>query len=301
MTHPGKTHTRVIAITSLIAFAFLAQPALAGTINLRAAVRLTDDGRIVRLGDIALLEGVEAEQLAGTVIGEVPADTHVVEFTIDHVRSVLASAGAHWGRININGGRVIVRAKRGESGAPMMAMQSVSINNPGTEYSAAPLDSEQIPASSVINEPTVRGQIARLFMRQLKRPADAIRLTIEGDDRSILEHSTHDMQYELELQAHPQSTSVPVHVRAWRAGDVVARHELVIKPLVMVEAITATRKIERSDTLTASDLDIRRLWLPPQEARLMADKTSAVGQTATRTLRPGGGSRRTSSRRSSRS
>ncbi len=287
MKSTRKTHTRAVAIGVMLALAVLAQPVLADTINLRASVRLTDDGRIVRLSDIALLDGEQAGQLAGTVIGEVPADQHVVEFTIDHVRSVLSSAGAHWGRININGGRVIVRAKRGESGAPMMAMQGVAIDATGASQASTTVDNKQIAASSIINEPTVRGQIARLFMRQLKRPADAIRLTFDGGDRDILDHSTRDMQYEVELQAHAQSTSVPVHIRGWRSGDVVAQYEIVIKPLVMVEAITVTRKVERHENLASSDLDIRRLWLPPAEARLMADRTSAVGQTATRTLRPG--------------
>ncbi len=83
----------------------------ADVIQLRHSVRRAAVDQPVRLGDIAILDGAQAEALAGIVIR--PADsraaTGVIHIRVAEVRGVLDDADVYWGTLDLEGGLTLVR------------------------------------------------------------------------------------------------------------------------------------------------------------------------------------------------
>ncbi len=118
---------RTAPLTSLVLAAILAAPALGDSVRLKSSVRMSAGAEKVRLGDIAELDGAEAQQYADLIVAELGASITPLEISVSEVRAKLIEAGAHRGRINLSGRNVIIRPRRLAGATAPEAMTGASL------------------------------------------------------------------------------------------------------------------------------------------------------------------------------
>ncbi|MHC5024827.1 MAG: hypothetical protein ACYTGG_13140, partial [Planctomycetota bacterium] len=132
LLHRRSTLARLLVTCAMVLVACAA--AHADSITLRASVRAPAGARTVTLGQVADLDGPEASRFASLEIAHL--DDGAVEVPVTEIRRLLHEAGAHWGRIHLNGRRVVVRPRdTGLAEAPQ-AMTAASVSVP--KVAAAP-------------------------------------------------------------------------------------------------------------------------------------------------------------------
>ena len=93
--------------TLSIALSALSAPLAADTIVLKSAIRLPQGATVVKLADIATLDGVDARALSEVKVAD--ASTSPFELRLDAVRDALSAAHANFAKIDLSGRVCIVR------------------------------------------------------------------------------------------------------------------------------------------------------------------------------------------------
>lgn len=281
----------LITASTLAAMLVATGVANADDIVLRGAVRLATDAEAIRLTDVAELRGEVATALAATVLAPPPAAGGVVELGVEQIRATLTEAGAHWGRINLTGGRVIVRSRRGAGcdGLAVMAPASIEsserVDRDDSRRSAEPTEQFE-PADRLMNEPTLRGVVTRYLVDHLDLPAEELRLEFCGDP-VVLALADGQRQIEIELLSAIDSDRVELAVRLWNGAAVEGRHSISARVQQRVATATAVVALDRDQALAAKDVGTSEQWLPPRQAAFMLDPAAAAGMVAARRLKPG--------------
>jgi len=281
-----KTAASRIKFWGLIPLLVLGGAARGDTIELRNAVRLGADDRIVNLGDIAVLEGPDAQKLSEFEITTLDGGAEAVELTIGEIRTRLDGAGVHWGRIQLSGRTVVVRPGRAPGESALMAMQSASLG------SALPSDpahgrTDAASAQELSALPTIRGALASFMAAGLRRPADEIGLAFDVRDDAALNQPRAGHRIEFEPTGSLMSDRLGLRIRLWDGIRVTARYEVTIGLLIRAEAPVPARDIARDERITDEDLHIETMWLKPSEAALAASRHDVVGRIAARRLEAG--------------
>ena len=281
-----RNQLNAAAILLLFA-ASMTAPAQADAIRLLASVRLPAGAEAVRLADIAQLEGAEAEQYADLVIAELNGDG-VREISIRQVRQMLDEAGAHWGRINLNGRAVIIRPHRSTAASAPGAMSPVSLTTRRGEAKRDRRDdADDHPAASIINDATLRGAIARHVARGLAvDPAD-LRLVFDAADGELLDRSDESCRFELKPECSLRSERITFTVRLWSDHTVIESAQIALRPMVRLRAAVLQRDLERDEMIDRGDFIVAEQWLSPLQAQLTCDPGLAVGRLAERRLKAG--------------
>jgi flagella basal body P-ring formation protein FlgA len=278
-----RTLTKIPALTAMLAIAAAAH---ADRIVLRASVRLDARAEVVRLSDIAMIEGDEAKEFADLVLTEVDG-VEPVELSVRDVRRKLDDAGAHWGRINLNGRKVVVRPRHSAVLSDPAAMQAVSL----AAMSADPGDREpsdiDVLAAHVMEEATLRAAIAAAIVDALGTTPDNVRLIFKGDDVPTLGLGAANYRFELKPESSLSGDRVTMTVRAWANGRVAKSAQITVRPLVNVETATAVRDLDRHETITSADLATKRQWLTPLRAGVAVAARDAVGRVAAKNVDEG--------------
>ena len=285
-TRHAKAAASRIKFWGLISLLTMGGAARGDTIELRSAVRLEADDRIVNLGDIAALVGPEAETLAALEIARLDDGAEVVELTIRDIRARLDGAGVHWGRIQLNGRAVVVRPGRGPGEFALMAMRSASLDG------SAPADASRGRADAVTARelaalPTLRGAIASFLAAGLRRPADEISLVFDRRDDAVLDQARGGHRIEIEPIGALLNDRLGLHIRLWDGISIAARHEVTIGLLIRAETPVPARDIARNERIGDEDLRLDVRWLKPSEAALAASRHDVVGRIAARRLEAG--------------
>lgn len=263
--------------------------AAADTIALRNAVRLPADAQVVTLADIAEIEGEMAERFADLFILELPESGVAVEINVRDVRQRLHEAGAHWGRINLSGRKVIVRPGRGSEIAPPLANAPVSLAEPKREASAKKREPSRVEvrAVDVINQPTLRGMIANLIVNNLNAQAHDVALFFENDDAELLDRALEGARFELQPLGSFVSERIELAVRIWSDGRVTETHRISVLPKLRVQATVLRHDIGRNHVLSDADLETVQQWLSPPLAAMTVHRVAAVGRVAVRSMKAG--------------
>jgi flagella basal body P-ring formation protein FlgA len=287
-----RMKNRTVATTLIAAMLLaLAPVAAADDIVLRGSVRLASDAESIRLGDVAELRGDAAAALAATIIAPAPEPGGVVELKVEQVRSSLTDAGAHWGRLNLTGGRVIVRSRRGGATGGLALMAPVSLESPragGDDDSQrrAPAVERFEPAPQLASEATVRGVVTRYILDRLGVPTADLRLEISGDP-AVLEMRDGERQIEIEQLSAIDSDRIELAVRLWHGALVEGRHSITARVQQRVAAASVTTPTDRHQAIAAGDVSPIDQWLAPRLAATMLDAAGAPGMIAARRLKPG--------------
>jgi flagella basal body P-ring formation protein FlgA len=265
----------------------LSAPASADDVRLKASVRLPLDAEAVRLADVAEIEGEEAMQYSDLVIAEIASPDDLIELTVRDIRAALDEAGAHWGRINLSGRRVVVRPYRSSVAAPT-AMSAVSLEpDPDGAADRSQLQFEDVMASAVRDYPTLRGCVARTMLRGLDVPPDRLRLRFDVDDRDLLASSEKQQQFELKPECSLCSDRVTFTIRMWAGSRVADRAQITLRPLVLTDTAVLLRDLDRDELIGVADLETKPQWLPPSQWAMSCTAREAVGRVATRRLHAG--------------
>jgi flagella basal body P-ring formation protein FlgA len=253
------------------------EDACGDSIALRGAVRLDAGARVVRLADVATLTGPEAEAFADLVVAELPDASAVAEVRVRDVRAKLTDAGAHWGRLDLSGGRTIVRGRPHGDAAPPMAMTGAALEEVPT---VAKPDATTWLDAAVAAEATLRGELFRFVARNLGVAPDQMQMAIHGPDAAVPMSSTADRRFEIQPLGSITGAQTEVSVRAWRDGRAVDRWILRVVPRVRCEVAAATRDIRRGETIAASDGTVEARWLSPPAAAKAARCGAVTGRVA---------------------
>lgn len=279
-----RLHYRLLA--SVIALATVV-PAQADAIRLKASVRLAGDGESIRLSDVAELEGPEAIALGSVVVARLADPASAQEISLRSVRAALEDAGAHWGRVNLSGGDVVVRPRRRTAAAPV-AMTGVSLDGAGRTKpgKGRPAADDQI-AATILNDGTLRATLAREIIRSLGAAPDSVRIIFDVADRTHLALRADAHRFEIQAEDRLSTDRATVLVRVWTHDRVTERFRITFSTLINATTAVLRHGLDRGDPVTAADFDFKTQWLKPVEARLACPPADAIERVATRRLEAG--------------
>lgn len=102
---------KILLPMTLVVTVLIPDVLTADVIRLRHSVRRADIDQPIRLGDIAILEGPQAEALSRTVIrpSDARAATGLIRIRVAEVRELLQDADVYWGTLDLEGGLTLVR------------------------------------------------------------------------------------------------------------------------------------------------------------------------------------------------
>lgn len=236
-------------------------------VELRATVRLHAENTRPTLGDLARIEGVQAEALKALPIelSEPIRSNAWTELELMSIREQIKQAPS------INSGAVIV------TGTDVRLIQ-VGPRPQRSEIAAAPE-----PKAKEIDYPTLRKQIERWTLARLDINADKARFRYRDGDEDLLNTRTSDRIVEIrEIGRSEQMVlGVVVYENERVVLDQSIRFELLIERPVRV----AQSQIKRSSTISQSNTKIEHRWLGVTEP--IADPDRSIGMITRGTIDPG--------------
>ena len=278
---------------ALMTVVFIATAGYADEIALKGSVRLRDDDQVVRLGHIAELTGPFAERLADTAIAEAPQGDEVLELSVREVRHTLDEAGAHWGKVQLNGRRVVVRPHYTGDARPPLAMAATSIDKAPRQDPRRPAaaatgaaDSYEY-AADLVDRHTLRGNIAVIVARGLGVEPSELRLVFDRRDVELLDTSLDAFRFEIQPLSSLHSDRIELLVRAWSAGRIHHKQSLTVRPSLHLDTVVLRHDVPRRTMLHDDDLAVEARWLTPTAAARLATLVEAVGRVASGRLRGG--------------
>jgi flagella basal body P-ring formation protein FlgA len=271
-----------------VAVGALARASLGDEITLKGSVRLKATATTVRLADIAEVSGPDAQRLAETIIAEAPANTEPMEITVRQVRARLDDAGAHWGRIQLNGRTVIVRPAAPRAAAPPLTMTPVAIEPPAKPQPAGPPAPKHELAADLVDLTTLRGAVAWMFIDGLGIAPQKLRLVFDERSNELLDTDQNAFRFEIQPLGSLAADRVDLNVRAWSPeGRIEQRYSTTVGPTVNIDVAVLRRDIARGEEIRDEDLAAEARWLPPSHAAQMSSRVQAVGRVADTRLKAG--------------
>jgi flagella basal body P-ring formation protein FlgA len=277
-----------IVIFIACVFACFASPVSADTITVKGAARLEVGQAKVTLGDIATLDGPEAERWASLEIAMMNTSSKPLEIDVREIRVRLEGAGVNWAKVNLTGRKVVVRPGRtAEAGAPQ-AMASIALPGVATrEQKAVEIVIVAVSAATLVNEATLRGMIANLMVSQLRVDPDQLRLTFQAEDAPFLGTLTSASRMEVQPLGSLASDRVEITVRTWAGSLVSGSRTVRVQPELAVQAAVLRRDVGKDETIFAEDVETVTQWVSPSVATQMADMVTAVGRIACKPMKAG--------------
>lgn len=283
---------RVQWILAAVGAAVLAHVTAADEIALKRSVRLATGSGNVRLADIAELTGPRARQYADMVVAQVHDSTSAMEISVGEVRAALTDAGVHWGKVNLNGTTVIVRpGEPGHAVAPMfMTPASIEpVNGPLPLPSAGPGPGRGAfeQADTVTELQTLRGEVARIIVAGLGMAPEAVRLTFDDRDASLLDRDLDTNRFEIQPLSNLDSDRVQLSVRVWSQGRIVHRQSISVRLMIRTGVVVLHRDVNRGDVLHEENFLTELRWITPIQASTLCGFVEAVGRVAGMPLKAG--------------
>jgi flagella basal body P-ring formation protein FlgA len=248
-------------------------------IVMKGSVRLATEATAVRLGDIARLTGPDAEALADVVVAERDDASDVLEIDVRDVRQRLDAAGAHWGRVHLNGRRTIVRPRRVIAAPAQVVAPDLPRAEPTREVEAT--------AADLVDDHTLQGAVAHFMAERLQIDPANLRLSYPRSDAALLGADLAEQRFEIQPMTSLHSDRVELRVRLWK-GDHVERTEIVrLRPSIQCAVSRMINDVPRNGELTRSDVETVKTWLAPSAAKRVAPAGHIVGRIAVARLRVG--------------
>ena len=277
---------RVHWILAAVGAALVGQSVTADEIALKGSARLATGAGEVRLGDIADLLGPEAERYADLVVGRIQDSTAAIEISVRDIRAALTDAGAHWGKVNLNGSTVIVRPTITVGSAPPMFMTPASIDQVQRRPHRIRREGFVV-AETVIDLPTVQGAVTRTIIAALGMGPESVRLTFGDRDRSLLELELNTHRIEIQPLSNLDSDRVELSVRVWSHGRVVHQQSISVHLMTRTGVVVLRHDMSRGDIMHEEDCTVERRWITPIQASTLCGLVEAVGRVTSMPLKAG--------------
>ncbi len=281
-----RRFARVQWVGAVVAAAAVASSAVGDDILLKGSVRLASGEHEIRLGDIAELNGAFAEKYADTIVAQVHDSTGAMEISIREVRKALSDAGVHWGKVNLSGATVIVRPTGPGNASGPLFMTPATIETTTRKLPAVNRGTRD-QADELVELPTLRGAVARTILAGLGLAPDAVRMTFDDRDASLLDLDLDSHRFEIQPMSNLASNRVELAIRMWSDGRVVNRNSLSVRLMLKTEVVVVNRDIRRGDVMLEVDCDVERRWITPIQASTLCGFVEAVGRVANMPLKTG--------------
>ncbi len=268
-----NTLRNILLFTVIAAVAVIPNVLAADVIQLRHSVRRAAVDQPVRLGDIAILDGVQAEALAGIVIR--PADsraaTGVVRIRVAEVRAVLDDAEVYWGTLDLEGGLTLVRP-------PASTRQAVGRESEGHAVvatklkglaagpSKGPADHTPFIAAADLLEDggMVAREIAKAMIMSWGPEASGLQLAIDATAAEALVADA--TGFSVELLGNPRSDRCNARIAVRREGGRPSRAALARVDVRIIRSVpVAFRDLRAGRKLSRSDFEMASRPVRPSE------------------------------------
>lgn len=285
-----KNHTTIMMLLTISMLAMLPGVAVANdVINLRTSVRMTGESDSIYLRDIAEIRGQEALRYTDVKIATVRDPERVLELHVREVRLALDDAGVHWGRVNLNGSRVLVRPRGRMISSPPMAMSSVSVDVEAEKNDRGRKRDQRssVLAEDVIKLDTLRSAVASFLAANMDIDPEQLKLEFDNRDDDALDASLGSLRFEIEPITSVRSNRVELAVRIWDENRVHERMTVRIMPTIYMPVVMMKRDVSRGSVVTEDDVEVVHQWLPPIHSGLVTREQEAIGRIATIRLSAG--------------
>ena len=272
---------RGVAIAAALVAAIVV-PCFGDSILLKESIRLAPDQAEVRLGEVAALDGELALSLAETVVFTAdPEATWPQTLRLGDLRDLLSERGVNMGLISLTGGECALR--------PAFRPRAME-NGSQTDdtLTAAPQSPEITLAADFIDEPTLRGVVARFLAEEMfEVPAHRLQLTFKcvADADLALPADAHE--FEILPEASPVSPQIPLRVNVFQGRRIVATVRLTAAVAIEREVLIVQRHVSRGEEIAPADLQPETRFVEPHPSRAVGDVALAAGQKARGRLVPG--------------
>ncbi len=220
------------------------------TITLNISARFEAADAVVRLANIARLEGPESARLGEVVVLD-RADA-AASVGLSDVRARLQAAGANPGKITLRGASCRIDLP---SAVSSPARPRVERKSPGGP------DYQVVDTSG---PPTIRTAVARRLAAMYGVPADAMQIAFDEKDSATISTPYTDRQIvQVQPAASTSSSRVPIRISVFVADKVIADYRLTVDVLLRRDVLVATRDLDRRDIIAEADLRLEPRWLAP--------------------------------------
>lgn len=234
-------------------------------------------GQSLTLGDVAVIEGPNADELNTLVLIEKPEEEQVdtsgwFALPLDRVCDVLESRlGDQAASIDCSGTRCDVRILR------VVKSSTRSVTTAASEQQVIQT------ADIYANQATVRGAIARELARILSVPTRNLRLVFEPRDASMLEISTTGRV--VEVVPAGMSDRLPVSLAVYGPLGPILKETIRVQVELRREVAILSHDLPRGQTIDSASVSLVSRWISPSDS--LADPAVVVGSIARRGLRTG--------------
>ncbi|MFM7135121.1 MAG: flagellar basal body P-ring formation chaperone FlgA [Planctomycetota bacterium] len=253
----------------------LVQSAAADSVTLRPSARVAP-GEPVRIGDIADLEGPDAERLAEVEVAR--ADSGAFEIALDSVRQRAVAAGADPSRIAFRGERTVVRPLRAAKPRPDAEPKA-------TAAPAAPKTVVIDPAATA-DAATPIAIACGLVSNAQSEHRGSLRIEIAADELARIAPEP-GFRYEVAPKSALSAERVDVEIAALRGDEVVKRERVRLHVRVEREVAVAKAAAKRGERLAEETIAVERRLVSVADAGRVADPTAARDATLARTVSAG--------------
>lgn len=277
----------LISVSCIAATLMCCASAHGDDVVLRSAARVPVGANVLTLADVAALEGAYAQSLGGVVVLELNGPDRVIELSVQDVRHRLDEAGAHWGKVNLQGSRVVIRPRTASAGSPPIAMQPVSLRGAAASRPEQPAGPVYHTVSEFADESTVRGAIGRAIADGLGLSANDVQLAFDARDEALLATTASAFRIEVEAVSSLRSDRIQMVVRLWEGLRVAQNASLTVLPLVRSTAVCAARDLSGGSKLLANDVRIEDVWISPNRTGWLTSVNDVVDQVLERNVSAG--------------
>ncbi len=234
---------------------------------LRSTVRLQHDDQHLTLGELARINGPQADTLKALAIDpRKPIEAGVwSQIETSDIREQLKEAsGINFGAIMLSGPDIRITRLM-----PIPARPT-----PAVEHNTEPQQSTQS---------TLQQQVERWLLARLKTKPEKTRMRFDDRDKTIL--STATTNHIVEIREIGRSERMVIGIVVYEHERVVIEQSIKVEVLIEQPVRIADEQIKRRSTISDENTHIEQRWLPVTSTH--ADPIDALGQVCNSTIAPG--------------
>ena len=289
---------RVVLLLVLVLFASSAR---AGTVRLHPQA-VVANGVSITLGDVAELDGADAQALGDLVVGRFPAGAGKsadVQVPMDTVMRHLNAAAVNLSMLTVKGARSckVMHADAASatppSRVPVVPVAPVApfvpVELPSTLENAAAAMPDMPAVAKLAAEPTLAQRVTQQLAALTGADAQALEVTLRGDaDAAAWLNApapAHDV--DIVMESRTGLGRVPVRVRRFAQDGTVREARLTADVTQRVGVVVVTAPIRRGDRFTAQNVAVQHIALNRRHGTPVADLDAVLGRSASASLRTG--------------
>jgi flagella basal body P-ring formation protein FlgA len=264
--------------------AFAPGLAVADSIQLRARASVTDS--VVRLADVAALEGDIPAAHADTVVARLEATQTFINLSQDSLKQQLGRAGVNWARVALKGFENC-EVTRGNADKPKTEKKPASRAPDSIDAPPSPVLANPTEEIGIDAQVTVRQRIGD-WLRQLHGICDdSLRIAFAERDAKALDALVAGDRLVLTSGATTNMGRVPVTIQRFRGEKLTDTQRLTIDVARRQLAVVAAKAIARGAVVLPDDVEVREVFIDRDKVEVVAAMSDAVGQVAAQPLRVG--------------